>query len=148
MADMVQFDLVCPERSLASGKASEVLIPGAEGELTAGPGHEPMLTTLRPGFLRAELEGGAQDFVVTHGFVEVSAESVSVIAERAFAAADVARPDLEAILSEARDPDGAGRRGRRASRSGTLCCRSGPLDRPDGLKVHRHTLYERPALHS
>ena len=103
MADMVQFDLVCPERSLASGKASEVLIPGAEGELTAGPGHEPMLTTLRPGFLRAELEGGAQDFVVTHGFVEVSAESVSVIAERAFAAADVARPDLEAILSEARE---------------------------------------------
>jgi F-type H+-transporting ATPase subunit epsilon len=103
MADMVQFDLVCPERSLASGKASEVLIPGAEGELTAGPGHEPMLTTLRPGFLRAELEGGAQDFVVTHGFVEVSAESVSVIAERAFAAADVARPDLEAILEEARD---------------------------------------------
>lgn len=102
MADMVQFDLVCPERSLASGKASEVLIPGAEGELTAGPGHEPMLTTLRPGFLRAELEGGAQDFVVTHGFVEVSAESVSVIAERAFAAADVARPDLEAILEEAR----------------------------------------------
>lgn len=103
MADMVQFDLVCPERSLASGKASEVLIPGAEGELTAGPGHEPMLTTLRPGFLRAELEGGAQDFVVTHGFVEVSAESVSVIAERAFAAADVARPDLEVILEEARD---------------------------------------------
>ena len=103
MADMVQFDLVCPERSLASGKASEVLIPGAEGELTAGPGHEPMLTTLRPGFLRAELEGGAKDFVVTHGFVEVSAESVSVIAERAFTAADVARPDLEAILSEARE---------------------------------------------
>ncbi|NVO24102.1 ATP synthase F1 subunit epsilon [Donghicola mangrovi] len=103
MADMVQFDLVCPERSLASGKASEVLIPGSEGELTAGPGHEPMLTTLRPGFLRAEMEGGAQDFVVTHGFVEISAQSVSVIAERAFAAADVARPDLEAILDEARD---------------------------------------------
>ncbi|PRY92418.1 ATP synthase F1 subunit epsilon [Donghicola tyrosinivorans] len=103
MADMVQFDLVCPERSLASGLASEVLIPGSEGELTAGPGHEPMLTTLRPGFLRAELEGGAQDFVVTHGFVEISAQSVSVIAERAFAAADVARPDLEAILEEARD---------------------------------------------
>ncbi|NVO28229.1 ATP synthase F1 subunit epsilon [Donghicola sp. C2-DW-16] len=102
MADMVQFDLVCPERSLASGKASEVLIPGSEGELTAGPGHEPMLTTLRPGFLRAEMEGGAQDFVVTHGFVEISAQSVSVIAERAFAAADVARPDLEAILDEAR----------------------------------------------
>jgi F-type H+-transporting ATPase subunit epsilon len=103
MADMVQFDLVCPERSLASGLASEVLIPGSEGELTAGPGHEPTLTTLRPGFLRAELEGGAQDFVVTHGFVEISAQSVSVIAERAFAAADVARPDLEAILEEARD---------------------------------------------
>lgn len=103
MADMVQFDLVCPERSLASGKASEVLIPGSEGELTAGPGHEPMLTTLRPGFLRAEMEGGAQDFVVTHGFVEISAQSVSVIAERAFAAADVARPDLEAILDEARE---------------------------------------------
>lgn len=103
MADMVQFDLVCPERSLASGLASEVLIPGSEGELTAGPGHEATLTTLRPGFLRAEMADGPQDFVVTHGFVEISGETISVIAERAFAAADVARPDLEAILTEAQE---------------------------------------------
>ena len=39
MATTMQFDLVSPERRLASMQASEVRIPGAEGDLTAMPGH-------------------------------------------------------------------------------------------------------------
>ena len=52
MADTLQFDLVSPERSLASLEASEVQIPGAEGDFTALPDHAPVITTLRPGVLR------------------------------------------------------------------------------------------------
>ena len=49
MAETMQFDLVSPERQLASLAADAVGIPGAEGDLTAMADHAPFLTTLRPG---------------------------------------------------------------------------------------------------
>ncbi len=83
MADAMQFDLVSPERRLASLSAREVQIPGSDGDLTAMPGHVPTITTLRPGVLRVVHAGGAEEFVVSGGFAEVTAGSVSVLAEQA-----------------------------------------------------------------
>ena len=39
MAETMQFDLVSPERRLASLEVSAVQIPGADGDLTAMPEH-------------------------------------------------------------------------------------------------------------
>ena len=39
MADPMKFDLVSPERRLASLDATEVQLPGADGDLTAMAGH-------------------------------------------------------------------------------------------------------------
>lgn len=89
MADTMQFDLVSPERMLVSGAAKSVLIPGAEGDMVAMPDHAPVITTLRPGVLSVEMADGTQDFVVTGGFAEVSAEGASVLAEEAMPKADV-----------------------------------------------------------
>ncbi|MDE0305857.1 MAG: F0F1 ATP synthase subunit epsilon [Albidovulum sp.] len=81
MADSMRFDLVTPEKSLASLQASAVDIPGAEGDMTAMPDHASLLTTLRPGFLRVQSDGPASEYLVTGGFVEITALSVSVLAE-------------------------------------------------------------------
>ncbi len=89
MADTMQFDLVSPERKLVSGAAKSVLIPGAEGDMVAMPDHAPIITTLRPGVLTVEMDSGTQEFVVTGGFAEVSAEGASVLAEEAMPKADV-----------------------------------------------------------
>lgn len=83
MADTMQFDLVSPERKLASVLAREVRIPGADGDLTAMPGHAPLITTLRPGLLTVVGPEGTVDYAVTGGFAEVSPEGVTVLAERA-----------------------------------------------------------------
>lgn len=83
MAATLQFDLVSPERRLASVQATEVQIPGAGGDMTAMQGHAPTITTLRPGILRAVSAEGTKAYVVTGGFAEISATGVSVLAERA-----------------------------------------------------------------
>mgnify|MGYP000266999353 CR=1 FL=1 len=83
MAAMLQFDLVSPERKLASVSATEVQIPGADGDMTAMAGHAATIVTLRPGVLKAQAADGAKSFVVTGGFAEITAEGVSVLAERA-----------------------------------------------------------------
>ena len=65
----LQFDLVSPERRLASLQATEVQIPGADGDLTAMEGHAPTITTLRPGVLKVVGAAGTTSYVVTGGFV-------------------------------------------------------------------------------
>ena len=78
MAETLQFDLVSPERRLASVEASEVQIPGADGDLTAMAGHAPTITTLRPGVLRIVRSGGTDEFVVLGGFAEITATSAAL----------------------------------------------------------------------
>lgn len=102
MANTVQFDLVSPERRLASVAATEVQIPGAEGDLTAMQGHSPLITTLRPGVLKAVSASGTQAFAVTGGFAEITAGSVSVLAEQAIPVAEATAAVLDALIAEAK----------------------------------------------
>lgn len=99
----MQFDLVSPERSLASFAASEVGIPAADGDMTAMEGHTPTITSLRPGVLRAVGAQGAKSFVVTGGFAEISATSVSILAERAVALEQLTHAILDSYIADASD---------------------------------------------
>lgn len=94
----MQFDLVSPERMLASFAASEVQIPGTEGDMTAMPDHMPVITTLRPGIVRAKGADGEQEFVVSGGFAEITAGSMSVLAEQALPRAEVTADFMDAIV--------------------------------------------------
>ena len=99
MADIMNFDLVSPERSLASFAATEVQIPGSEGDMTVMLNHAPILTTLRPGVLSVSSADGTSEYVITGGFAEVTAEGVTVIAERAMVKSDVTQTDMDGIVS-------------------------------------------------
>ncbi len=102
MADTMQFDLVSPERRLASMQVTAVQIPGTEGDMTAMAGHAPTITTLRPGILRAEAADGTTEYVVTGGFAEIGGQGgVSVLAERAVARADMTQEQMDSMVAEA-----------------------------------------------
>lgn len=103
MADTTQFDLVSPERRLASAQVVSVQIPGADGDMTAMAGHAPTITTLRPGILTTDGPDGTAEYVVTGGFAEISAKGISVLAERAMLKADVTKEDHEAMVKEAEE---------------------------------------------
>ena len=99
MADIMNFDLVSPERSLASFVATEVQIPGSEGDMTVMLNHAPILTTLRPGVLSVSGADGVSEYVITGGFAEVTAEGVTVIAEHAMVRSEVTQADMDGIVS-------------------------------------------------
>ncbi len=102
MADTMQFDLVSPERRLASGDATEVMIPGDEGDMVAMPDHSPVITTLRPGLVRAMIGGQAQEFLVTGGFAEINAEAASVLAEHALPRDEVTQDMINELVAGVR----------------------------------------------
>ena len=103
MADSMQFDLVSPERRLASFEVREVQIPASEGQLTAMPDHAPAIATLRPGIVRATTaDGSVTSYAVTGGFAEITQAGTSVLAERAYPATAENRDAIEAQVQEAR----------------------------------------------
>lgn len=112
MAGTFKFELVSPERVLIAGDAEQVLISGAEGDMTILPGHAPVISTLRPGILEIEIGGTKSRMFVKSGFAEVEPERVTVLAEKAY---DMAEMDsgrvadelkiAEAELADAKDDD-------------------------------------------
>jgi F-type H+-transporting ATPase subunit epsilon len=102
MADTLQFDLVSPERKLASVQAREVRIPGADGDLTAMPGHAPLITTLRPGILTVVSSEGTQEFAVTSGFAQIDADGVTVLAERGMPKDELTRFIHQELVDQAK----------------------------------------------
>jgi F-type H+-transporting ATPase subunit epsilon len=101
MASTVQFDLVSPERRLASFPATEVQIPGAMGDMTAMEGHASTITSLRPGVLRVVGAEGTKAYIVTGGFAEISASGVSVLAEQAVPLSELTPAALDALVADA-----------------------------------------------
>lgn len=103
MADTFTFDLVSPERRLASLEASAVDIPAAEGHMTAMPDHAPTITTLKPGLMRVTHAGGTDEYVVSGGFAEISGSAISVLAERAVKREELDQETFNSFLEEARN---------------------------------------------
>lgn len=104
MADMVEFELVSPERLLKSEAVEMVVVPGGDGDIGVLPGHSLLISTLRPGVIDIH-EGGKvkESIFVGGGFCEVSPESCTVLAEEAVAVEDINKGDADARLSAAND---------------------------------------------
>ncbi len=108
MTDSFTFELLAPDRLLASHEAREVGIPGAEGDLTALPGHAPLIIALRPGILRvAASDGGEIEYVLTGGFAELAAGSATVLAEWAMERSSVTSGMLREHIAAAESDSNA-----------------------------------------
>ena len=101
MAETLQFDLVSPERRLASVAATQVQIPGADGDMTAMAGHAPTITTLRPGVLQVMHSGGTDEYVVIGGFAEITTTSVSILAESALPRGEMSQDVYDTMMQDA-----------------------------------------------
>ena len=82
MAATIRLDIVSAERELFSGECEMVVAPGAMGELGIMPRHAPLVTTLKPGEVRAKLAGGEeQSFYVSGGMLEIQPHVVTVLSD-------------------------------------------------------------------
>jgi F-type H+-transporting ATPase subunit epsilon len=96
------FELVAPERVLFSGQVEAVLLPGTEGEMTVLPGHAPVMTALKTGFLViTNHKGDGERVLVRGGFADISASGVTVLAERALPIQDLTPEIIDREIRQA-----------------------------------------------
>jgi F-type H+-transporting ATPase subunit epsilon len=90
MTATMRLDIVSAERAIFSGDVEMVFASGALGELGIAPGHAPLLTSLKPGNIRALLSNNAEEvFFVSSGMLEVQPFIVTVLADTALRAGDI-----------------------------------------------------------
>jgi F-type H+-transporting ATPase subunit epsilon len=69
---------------LLSEDASQVVVPGTEGDFTVLAGHAPVISTIRPGVVEASLaDSRTLRLFIKGGFAEVDANRLIVLAQRA-----------------------------------------------------------------
>jgi len=103
MAATFNFELVTPERLVFSGEATQVVVPGAEGDFAVLVGHAPFISTLRPGILEVTLPQGSQRLLVKKGVAEADPTRLTVLAQTAVPVEELhgARLASELRLAEA-----------------------------------------------
>ncbi|HEY6941573.1 F0F1 ATP synthase subunit epsilon [Dokdonella sp.] len=111
MATTIRCDIVSAEEEIFHGQAQMIIATGEMGELGIAPRHAPLITRLKPGQVRVQLENGEEQFFyVSGGILEVQPQVVTVLADTAIrakdldeAAARAAKDDAERALANRTD---------------------------------------------
>ncbi len=96
-------EVVTAERELYNGEADELIAPGTEGMLGILPRHAALLTTLKAGELRIKLNGAEQPLFVSGGFLEVSNNQATVLADTAEHAEEIDQARAEEARRRAQE---------------------------------------------
>ncbi len=106
MADAIfTFRLVTPQRLVLEAPVVSLQAPGTEGYLGILAHHAALITSLRPGRLDVREPGGnLSSYAVSGGFLEVSANRATVLADTAerFDQIDRARAEASRARAEGR----------------------------------------------
>ena len=94
MADKLQFDLVSPERAVASLQVEMVEAPGSEGIFGVLPGHAPFMSVLAPGVVKYKEGDKETRIFVRGGFAEVTPDGLTILAEEAIPVAEFDKDDI------------------------------------------------------
>ena len=102
MESTIFFDLVSPEQLVFNDKAGMIIVPGKEGDIGVLPGHNKLLSSLRPGRIMVfgEDKQLLNSFFVSGGFVEINPEKCIVLAEEVFEMSALNKNEIEKQVQE------------------------------------------------
>ena len=115
MPEQIHLEVVTPERKIFEAEVDRVEVPGLDGELGILPGHTDLVSQLKPaGLLTYHIGSETGEMAISDGLVEISANRVTVLANKAARPEDIdmasalkmkerAEQQLQRALA---DPDG------------------------------------------
>lgn len=102
---MISCQFVRPDKLMFEGEVDHLILVTESGELGVWPKHSPMIAALGDGVVRMYLPedqgGGREDVIVSHGYVEVSNDTVTVLANHARKSDDIEPEVVQRTKDEA-----------------------------------------------
>ena len=96
-----KLDFVIPERLLYSAEVEQIIVPGSEGEFTILSEHSPIISSLKPGFIKIyeELSNEPIIYFVTDGFIDMASNQLTILAQSAIEKGQLTAKKLEDIIN-------------------------------------------------
>ena len=97
----LKLDFVTPERLLYSKDVEQVIVPGSEGEFTILSDHSPIISSLKPGYIKIyeDLSNEPTIYLVTDGFVDMASNQLTILAQSAIEKGQLTAKNLEDIVN-------------------------------------------------
>ena len=103
MSQKLKLSVVTPQKQLIFEEVDQVNAPGAEGDFGILYDHAPFLTNLRSGQLSYENDGEFTTLVIGGGYLEVTDNRVTVLAETGEFVHEIDRERAERARSKAEE---------------------------------------------
>ena len=88
-------EIITPERIIYKGEIDEIVVNTADGEIAVLPHHVNLFTKVMPGEVTLKVGGKEQYLAITGGFLEVSKNKATILADYAVHAEEI---DVEKAL--------------------------------------------------
>jgi F-type H+-transporting ATPase subunit epsilon len=84
MSDKIKLEIVSAEEELFSEEVEMVYAPAEMGEVGISPKHSPLITKLKPGDVRAQInKDEMKTFYVSGGILEIQPNEVTILSDTA-----------------------------------------------------------------
>ena len=82
MADKIKLDIVSAEAEIFSQEVEMIYAPAEMGEVGISPKHAPLITKLKPGDVRAQInKDEMKTFYVSGGILEIQPNEVTILSD-------------------------------------------------------------------
>ena len=79
--ELIELEIISPEKRLFTGMVEWVMLPGAKAPFTVLYNHAPLVSTLCAGDIKWKIGKEKQKMTVQSGFVEVKENKVTALVE-------------------------------------------------------------------
>ena len=100
MSEKFTIEIISPDKTIIKTEAVEVTIPSYEGEMGILKNHIPLITFLRPGFVKIKNDS-EQIFFVEEGTVEFADNNLLILTSTVRKWSNIDKKTLEVLINEA-----------------------------------------------
>lgn len=98
----LHIQVVTPEKITLDTEADEIVVPTVTGEIAVLPSHAPLFTQLAPGEMIIKKGSNSDHFVIVGGFLEISKDKVTVLADYAVHGKDISEVQAQQAMERAK----------------------------------------------
>ncbi len=95
--------IVTPNRILHDGAVSQISLPTPQGEITVLPHHIPLISMISAGAIEAKAEHDDIFIAVEGGFVEVTPDGITILADAAHMADEIDEVKVNVAIERAQN---------------------------------------------
>ncbi len=100
MSEKFTIEIITPDKTILKTEADEIVIPSYEGEMGILKDHIPIITFLRPGFIKV-LNDKETTFFVEEGIVEFNNNNLLILTSTPKELSKIDKSSLKSLIEEA-----------------------------------------------